>query len=203
MYLPEHFRQTDRTTIFDFMERHSFATVVTVQDGEPFASHLPLLVDRDAGPHGMLVGHLALANSQHRQAAGQRVLVLFQGPHTYISPTWYAEPNVVPTWNYATIHAYGVWEPIDDQTSLKRIVRETVDVHECTMPQPWRLDEDAPLVDALLKQIVGFRIVIDRLEAKWKLNQNHSQVRRERVIAALEERNHGDDRAIAALMRST
>lgn len=201
MYLPEHFRQTDRNTIFDFIEAHGFATVVSRHGDEPFASHLPLLVDRAAGPNGTITGHLARANPQWVDAAGQTVLVIFNGPHAYISPRWYAEPNVVPTWNYATVHAYGRWETLDDAATVKQIVADTTKFYESALPQPWPLEVDTPLVDGLAKMIVGFRIVIDRLEAKFKLNQNHSPARRERVIAELSKSDADDARAIASMMR--
>jgi len=201
MYLPEHFRQTDPAAIFDFMAAHGFATVVTRHADEPFASHLPLLVDRQAGPHGTIVGHLARANPQHHSADGQSTLVVFAGPHAYISPTWYAEPNTVPTWNYTAVHAYGRWETIDDADAVRRIVADTVNFYEQAMPQPWPFDETSPLVDGLVRQIVGFRIVVERLEAKWKLNQNHSAARRERVVQALSQRPDDDSQAIAELMR--
>lgn len=201
MYVPKHFEQTDRGAIFDFMEAHSFATVITRHGDEPLASHLPLLVDRTAGEHGTIVGHLARANPQAADAAGQTALVIFGPVHAYISPRWYAEPNTVPTWNYATVHAYGKWEAIDDTATLKQIVADTTTFNERQLPQPWSIDEAGPVVDAILPQIVGFRIRIERIDAKWKLNQNHSQARRERVIAALETRDDYDSRAIATLIR--
>lgn len=202
MYVPQHFQQTDRAAIFEFMEAHSFATVITRHGDEPLASHLPLLVDRTAGEHGTLVGHLARANPQAVDAAGQRALVVFGPVHAYISPRWYAEPNTVPTWNYATVHAYGRWEVLDDEAIKRKIVADTTTFNERHLPQPWSIDEAGPVVDALLPQIVGFRIVIERIDAKWKLNQNHSQARRDRVVAALETRHDYDSQSIAALMRN-
>jgi transcriptional regulator len=202
MYIPDHFRVTDRDAVFDFMQAHGFATVVTEHGGEPFASHLPLLVDRGAGANGTIIGHLAAANPQWMSADGQTALVIFSGPHAYVSPRWYAEPNVVPTWNYTTVHAYGRWETVDDPAAVKQIVADTVKFYEAGLPEPWPLDVDAQLVDGLVKQIVGFRIVVERLEAKFKLNQNHSQARRERVIAELSKSERDDPRAIAALMRT-
>lgn len=201
MYLPAAFRDDDPATIFDFMESHPFAAVVTVRDGEPFASHVPLLVDRTAGPHGTLVGHVARANLQWQAADGQPVLVVFSGPQAYVSPTWYAEPNTVPTWNYAAVHAVGRWQTIDDGPTLLEIVTKLTDRFERSLPEPWRVDPGSPLVEGLLKQIVGFRIVVERVEAKFKLNQNHSAARRERVIAALGAREDADSRAVADLMR--
>ena len=201
MYIPDHFRVSDRESIFDFMTAHGFATVISQRGDEPFASHLPLLLDRTAGPNGTIIGHLARANPQWVDAAGQSVLVIYSGPHAYISPRWYAEPNVVPTWNYATVHAYGRWETVDDPLSVKQIVNDTVDFYEAGLPEPWSLDADTPLVDGLVKQIVGFRIVVERLEAKFKLNQNHSQARRDRVVTELSKSKRSDERAVADLMR--
>ena len=201
MYVPAAFAVDDQPTLFDFAERHSFATLISQHDGVPLASHLPLLVDRAHGERGLIVGHMARANPQWTDAAGQNVLVVFAGPHAYVSPTWYAEPNTVPTWNYTAVHAYGRWETIDDAASLQNIVAKLVDLYESAMPQPWPFDGDTPFAEGLLKQIVGFRIVVERWEAKFKLNQNHSQMRRERVVAGLETRGDYDSRAVAKLMR--
>ncbi len=202
MYLPAAFRETDPNVIFDFVERHSFGLLTTVHREEPFTSHLPMLVERAAGPEGALVGHWARANPQAIDADGRSALAVFTGPHAYVSPTWYAEPNVVPTWNYATVHAYGRLETFDDDERLLDVVRRSVDAYEASLAQPWRLDEDAPTVRALLGQIVGFRLVVERWEAKFKLNQNHSEARRERVVAALLERGDADSVGVARLMRT-
>ena len=200
MYLPDHFRVDDPESIFGFVERHGFALLTTVHEGAPFTSHLPLLLERNGGPQGRIVGHMARANPQWRDAAGTTGLIVFVGPHAYVSPTWYAEPNVVPTWNYAAVHAYGRLEIEEDPSALKEIVGRTTDWYETGRNPPWKLDAGAPLVDALARQIVGFRMTVDRWEAKFKLNQNHPQARRERVIAALEAGEDADGRKIAAMM---
>jgi transcriptional regulator len=202
MYLPDHFRVDDPAAIFDFAERHGFALLTTVHEGVPFTSHLPLLVEREGGSHGRITGHMARANPQWRDAAGQTGLVVFVGPHAYISPTWYAEPNTVPTWNYAAVHAYGRLEIDEDPKALRAIVGRTTNYYEAGRDPQWKLDADAPLVDGLVKQIVGFRMTVDRWEAKFKLNQNHSEARRERVIAGLEAGEDADGRKIAAMMRN-
>jgi transcriptional regulator len=201
MYLPDHFRVDDPATIFDFAERHGFALLSTVHDGVPFTSHLPLLLERDGGPQGRIVGHMARANPQWRDAAGQTALVVYAGPHAYVSPTWYAEPNTVPTWNYAAVHAYGRLEIEEDPQAIKQIVARTTKFYEAGRTPEWLLDADSPLVEGLVKQIVGFRITVDRWEAKFKLNQNQSAARRARVIAALEAGEDSDGREIAAMMR--
>ena len=203
MYVPAHFAVTDRVILHAFMEQYSFGVLMSQVDGLPFASHLPLLLDREAAPNGTIIGHMARANPQWRELDAQTVLAVFPGPHAYISPTWYEAENVVPTWNYTAVHATGRAEVIDDRDALLVIVARSVAVYEASMSSPWVLDRDGPMVDRLLAQIVGFRIRIDRLEGKWKLNQNHSVERREKVIAALERQAAPGGMTVADLMRQT
>lgn len=201
MYVPASFAEADRARLHDFIEQHSFATLVSSDDNGLTGSHLPLLLDRDASLHGRLVGHMARANSQWEQADGQPVLAIFHGPHAYISPTWYETPNTVPTWNYVTVHASGTFHLVSDKQRLLEIVRRTVDVYESPLPQPWSLQNaDPEFVARLLDAIVGFEIDIERLEGKWKLNQNHPVERRERVIRALHAAGQHDGLRIADLM---
>ena len=164
MYVPASFAVTEPAVLHEFMERHSFATLVSHDGTEPFASHVPLLLDRDTGPKCRLIGHVARANPQWKHAGGQRVLAIFSGPHAYVSPTWYAAQNVVPTWNYVAVHAYGVLRLIDARERLREIVRRTVAVYEANMPQPWSVDmPEAAFIDKLLESIVGFVIDVDRI----------------------------------------
>lgn len=204
MYIPASFHETDLIKLHDFIERHSFATLFSRQDDESVASHLPLLLERDVAPHGRLIGHMARANSQWQTAAGQRVLVIFHGPHAYISPSWYDARNVVPTWNYIAVHAYGTLRLIEDHNLLRDIVQRTVQCHEAIRPQPWSMDSPEPdFLDKLLTAIVGFEIDIERLEGKWKLNQNHSAERRANVIRGLRETDRHDALQIAEWMEAT
>lgn len=182
------------------MRGHSFATLVSHVGGEPFASHLPLLIDAEAGPHGTLVGHMARANPQWR-SDDDSFLAIFHGPHAYISPTWYEDTDVVPTWNYAAVHAYGRLQLIEDRSTLEQIVRDYVAFYEAAMPQPWTISASREYLDKMLAAIVGFRIEITRLEGKFKLNQNHPQQRRERVIKTLTERGDENSLEVAVLMR--
>lgn len=202
MYVPPHFAQTDAATLHAFIERYSFGLLVSDAGGEPFATHLPFLLERTAGPHGSLVGHLARANPHWQTLEGRTALAVFSGPHAYVSPTWYETENMVPTWNYTAVHAYGRVSLIDDRAELLDILRRSVAVYEAAMPRPWVLDTAAVFVDRLVGQIVGFRLPIDRLEGKWKLGQNHPVERREKVIAALQA-GDGDAPAVAELMRAT
>lgn len=204
MYCPESFRVTDLERLHDFIQRESFATPVSNTPDGPVASHVPLLLDRQRGPSGCLIGHLARANPQWRTAAGQSVLAIFHGPHAYVSPSWYEKRDVVPTWNYATVHARGMFTPLEDRERLRSLVRETVARYEAARPQPWSADApDAEFFDRLLEGIVGFEIPIARLDGKWKLSQNHSLARRRKVQAALQASGDPQANAVAALMAGT
>jgi len=204
MYMPTAFQETDLTTLHRFIEQHSFALLCSaVEDGTPFASHLPLLLDRQAAPLGVLVGHMARANPQWRHADGKPVLAVFSGPHAYVSPAWYGTEQVVPTWNYVVVHATGVLRPIHDRDALLAIVRQTVSVYEGARSRPWQLGEPDDFLERMLRAIVGFRIEIAGIEGKWKLSQNHSRSRREGVMRGLREEGGDDAAIIAGLMEQT
>jgi transcriptional regulator len=201
MYIPAVFAEAELSKLHDFIEQNSFGVLVSQVEGLPFATHLPFLLDRTAGPHGTLIGHLARANPQWRAAAGQTALAIFSGPHAYISPTWYEAEQVVPTWNYTAVHAYGRVETIEDKGALLDIVREMVRVHEQAMPRPWSFDPSTTYAERMLAQIVGFRIEVEKIEGKWKLNQNQPIERRRKVVRALREQE-GNAQAVAALMET-
>ncbi len=204
MYVPPHFSQHDPNEIRSFVRRHSFATLTSTEAvGEMVASHLPLLLDEQAGSQGTLVGHLARANPQWQSLEGQRVLVVFSGPHAYISPTWYAEPNTVPTWNYTAVHANGTCRLVHETAELLGILRDYAAFYEASLPEPWRFDHETEFASRMAAQVVGFRIEVSRWEGKWKLAQNHPVARRRRTIAALESQGDINAHEIAALMRAT
>jgi transcriptional regulator len=202
MYIPSAFAESDQPKLHDFIESHSFGLLVS-QGEEPSASHLPFLLDRQSGPRGRLIGHMARANPQWQQASGNSVLVVFSGPHAYISPSWYEAENVVPTWNYVAIHVYGTLRLIEDRGALMQVVRDTVDRYEQAMPQSWTFDGSADFLDRLVQMIVGFHIEIDRIEGKWKLSQNHTPERRERVIGGLLASTDSGAHDVARLMRES
>lgn len=202
MYVPSSFRMDDPAELHEFIRRHSFATLTTQGANGMIASHLPLLLDAEAGPHGRLLGHMARANPQWRDVRGE-CLAVFAGPHAYISPTWYETPGTVPTWNYVAVHAYGTIRLVEDREGLRDILRRSVETYEASMPAPWSYDETDPDIDKMLAAIVGFHIEISRVEGKAKLNQNHPEERRRKVIRALEARTDDDSRAIARLMVKT
>ena len=200
MYIPSAFEEKDPGKLFDFMQAYSFGLLVSLHQGEPFASHLPFLLERSSGPHGALLGHMARANPHWRDLDGKEVLVVFSGPHTYVSPTWYESDHVVPTWNYVAVHAYGAFRLVEDADTLTRILAATVATYERDMPTPWSIDSSSDYFGKMLRGIVGFRVEISRLEGKWKLNQNHPQERRDKVIRVLEQSPSPDAREIARLM---
>ena len=152
----------------------------------------------------MLWGHCAKPNPQWRHLqARPRAVATFLGPHAYMSPSVYADLTRVPTWNYLAVHAYGALQLVEDREGLHDILTRLVSVYERGMPEPWSYDESDPDIDMMLKAIVGFRIELSRLEGKAKLNQNHPEERRRKVIRALEAQTDDDSRAIARLMTAT
>lgn len=204
MYTPFSFVENDLSKLHSCIEENSFATLVTTDSAGPVVSHLPLLLDRNAGSNGTLIGHMAKANSQWRDIRNAGALAIFHGPHTYISPGWLDEQNVVPTWNYVAVHAAGKVKLVEDQAELLGIVRRYVNVYEASMPEPWQLESAEPeFIEKLLDAIVGFTIEITSIEGKWKLNQNHPEERRQRIIDGLQTRPDENSAQIADLMRST
>lgn len=211
MYVPPYFAEQEPAVLHKFVRANSFAALVSIgADGAPVASHLPLLLDENQGAQGTLVGHLARANPQWQQLAGQQVLAVFSGPHAYISPTWYAEApaadgtqHVVPTWNYTAVHIYGVCRIEHDLDATLAILQRYVDFYETGQRAPWKFADGTHFARRLAEQVVGFQIEITRWEGKWKLGQNHPAERRARTAAALAALDDAASQAIAALMRQT
>lgn len=202
MYLPGHFEVTDRATLEAFIERHSFATLVNVVDGAPFATHLPLVLDRGGSEHGSLLGHVARANPHWKSFDGaSQALAIFQGPHAYVSPSSYAATPAVPTWNYAVVHAYGAPRAIDDEVWLVRLVDRLVGIYEAGRTPPWPGTLPADYKAKQLRAIVGFEMVITRIEGKFKLNQNRSLEDQRGAIRDLETRDDPEAQAVAAMMK--
>jgi transcriptional regulator len=183
MYLPTPFIESRPEILQKVMRENGFATVVTAADGVPFASHVPVLVDGELAAGGLKIrGHVARANPHWKQLAnGGPVLVMFQGPHAYVSPSWYADPQNVPTWNYAVVHAHGRAARLAP-ADLRTLLQDLVDAHERGAERPWRFDSlPADTIDNLLGAIVGFEIAVERLEGKMKLSQNRSPDDQRRV----------------------
>jgi transcriptional regulator len=199
MYIPSPFAMNDEVKLFDFIEQHSFGMLVSQHGDEPFATHLPFLLRREEGSQSALLGHMARANPHWQVANEKPVLVVFAGPHAYISPSWYEAENVVPTWNYVAVHVYGMLKTIHEPEALTEILRASLATFE-EPESPFKFDPSSDFAIKLRQQIVGFRIDITRFEGKWKLNQNHPRERREKVIRALRKRTDADSLSIANLM---
>ena len=201
MYVPNHFNVTDRERIAALIHDFGFATLISTTFDGPQVTHAPLQFDLD---REVLIGHIARANP-HAAALqnGASMLAIFHGPHSYVSPTWYSDehplvPNV-PTWNYAAVHVTGIVTRLDDDAAKWKIVSDLAAQYEAGSLSPW----DARGLDAhagKLNAIVGFEIVIEKIEAKFKLSQNRSVQDQENVIAKLMSSESSEARATAALM---
>ena len=187
MYIPKHFSEDDLAVLHTLMRDYSFANLVSVgEDGVPFATPLPFMFEADPQPYGALQAHMALGNPQWQMFHPEReVLVIFQGPHAYITPSWYEEELSVPTWNYATVHAYGIPRIITDHDELYAHLKKLVATHEAGFAEPWGFDLPIDYVDKRMKGVVGFSLEISRLEGKFKMSQNRSQNEIVRVSAEL------------------
>jgi transcriptional regulator len=199
MYMPKHFVETRVEVLHGLIRGYPFATVVANTAGGLVANHLPFeLVG------GVLHGHVARGN-ELAQLDGAEVLLVFHGPDGYISPNWYPSKHEtgreVPTWNYAVVHVHGRLKVIDDAAWLRRLLDTLTDHHEADQPQPWKVS-DAPEdhIEKSLKAIVGLEIVIDRIEGKFKLSQNHPARNRAGVVTGLRQRDNDGDAELAALM---
>lgn len=199
MYIPSHFKITDKKIAYEIMKENSFATIFSQHNGMPFATHLPLILNKD---HTYIYGHFARPNAQWKDIQNQTVLAVFYGPHCYISPSWYETNKAVPTWNYVTVHVYGEVELIDDENELVDSFHDMVSKYEAS-DSPYKLQEvDASYLAGMNKGVQGFKIKIDKIEGKAKLSQNHPQQRQERVIKQLEQSSNTDEQQIALLMKA-
>ena len=201
MYVPPHFSETRPEAIHQLLRDHPLGILVTrTTTGELDANHLPLELILDGSTLGTLRGHVSKANPVWQQSALEsEVLAIFQGPQRYISPGWYATKKetgkVVPTWNYAVVHAYGIMRIIEDQIWLQQLVEKLTTRHEASRLQPWKTS-DAPhhYIQSQLQGIVGIEIPISRWIGKWKMNQNRPEVDRESVMDALADQEDFDSR---------
>jgi transcriptional regulator len=200
MYVPKNFEVTDPTTIADFVRANPFAAMVSVLDGAIIATHLPVLAEGDVASGGVLLGHVARANDHIRAFDGAtESFVIFSGPHAYVSPTWYASGPAVPTWNYGAVHVYGVATAMTPVETIAFVTRLT-DHFEGSSAFSSTLSPD--YVSGLARGIVGFRLAISRVEAKFKLSQNRPAEDAPRVVQELAQHEAAGDRDLAALMSS-
>ena len=203
LYVPSSFEPGDRAAAARLVHDHPFATLVTPADPEPLISHVPLLLQPTSEPHGTLVGHVARANPHWRAAPGVESIAVFHGPHAYVSPSWYADPAaMVPTWNYATVHAHGPLEIVDDAAEARGVLEALVHRFESDRESPWSLAMPEAKLASVVGAIVAFRIRIRRLDVKFKLSQNRTRDDRSRVIRALDASVDADALATARWMRA-
>jgi transcriptional regulator len=199
VYIPPLNRVEDRKAINAFLHAHAFATLITDSGGKIIASHLPVLFDESAN---VLRSHMARANEQWKNfAATNEVLCIFHGPHAYISPSWYEQQHTVPTWNYAVVHVYGK-PSLVDEAELKQIVLDTTEKFESAMPLPWKIPLSEKEIAGMLKAIVGFKIEITSVEAKFKLGQNRSREDQEKMLRNLKAAPDIESRALAQFIRA-
>ncbi|PQZ57083.1 transcriptional regulator [Bacillus sp. MYb209] len=198
MYIPKYFTIQDEETKYEIIEQNGFATLFSQHNGAPYATHLPLLLDREAR---ILYGHFARSNEQWKDSGNQQVLAVFQGPHSYISPSWYETNKAVPTWNYVAVHVYGELEIVEDEQELIDSLQDLVHKYENPKSTYSLNDVDPNYIEGLSKGIVGFKIKISKIEGKAKLSQNHSVERRGLVIEELEKVGSEGSRGIAGLMK--
>jgi transcriptional regulator len=204
MYVPRHFAQNDRQRTHELIRDHALATLITEVDSRLEVTHVPVVLDGDRGEHGTLRFHLARANLTARALEGeQEILLVFTGPHTYISPDWYEDTQRVPTWNYAVAHVYGVPRVLDDR-ELRHLLDDLSHAHESRLPKsPWTLDKlPAELVEKMCRAIVGFELPISEIQGKWKMDQNRADADRAGVVAALDSLDGEERRAVADTMRA-
>ena len=196
MYLPKHFEVTDEETIDRFARSHPFATLVTTDDdGAPFVSHIPLIL-RNAEGDRVIMGHVARANPHRRLLEkGRPTLAIFQGPHAYVSPSWYTEHPAVPTWNYGTVHMSGPASLMNDDELLS-FLDDLIATFEPS--EPYRAPQE--FKEQMARGVVGFRMVVTTVQAKFKMSQNRGVQDQRAVIETFEA---GSEPELAALMRET
>jgi transcriptional regulator len=211
MYRPTAFVENDRDTIARMIRAHPFGQLITCDQGRSEVTHLPFMLHWDktiqgqgqgyGNSKGKLISHIARANPQWQHFAhGEEVLVVFQGPHTYISPSWYKNFGV-PTWNYAAVHVRGTVRLIEDEARLIAMLTELTEFHEAARSEPWVFDIDPERRAHLMTMLIGFEIDITDIQATFKFNQNRSEEDRAGVIAALSQSPDANDQAVARLMR--
>jgi len=200
MYSPEHFKETNPERISALIKGNPLGMLITAPDGEPFVSHLPFILESSAGSQGKLLGHMARANPQWQHfVEGSKVLVVFQGPHAYVSPSWYSSPGV-PTWNYAVVHLRGIPRLLEGESELEALVEQITHVHESNLPNPWKPNLTGERRSKLLNMIVGFEIEITHIQGKFKLSQNRPPEDQRSVVDKLSQSNNQTEAAVAKLM---
>jgi transcriptional regulator len=202
MYIPKFFKLDDPEKARVFIEKNSFGILINQLDGKHLATHIPLLIETNSNNETILSGHIAKANNQWKAfREDQEVLVIFQGPHAYISSSWYDHENV-PTWNYTAVHVYGKIKISDNKTVFNQLSK-LVDTYETENKNPVSISKmSAGMVENQMKAIVGFEILITEIQAAEKLSQNRDEKNYNNIIAELEKKGDVDSLQVAAAMKN-
>lgn len=205
MYIPPAFKDADLASIHETMRSARLANLVTSTASGLICTPLPLFLDENEGDHGVLYGHLAKANPQWKEVPTGEALAIFNGPDAYVTPSWYASKKehgkVVPTWNYAAVHAYGEVEFFEDADRLYNVITRLTDLYERPRAESWAVtDAPADFIKAQLRGIVGLRMPIARIDAKRKMSQNRSEADRAGVVTGLSDSDREEDRRVAAMI---
>ena len=209
MYLPKHFEERDAGRLRSLIQRYPLGALVTATESGLDANHIPFLFADTGGAAGTLHGHIARANPLWREGVRDATaLVIFQGPNSFISPSWYPSKRenarVVPTWNYAVVHVHGVLRFVDDPAWVRSHVEALTREHEGKRDPPWAVtDAPAEFVDKMVSAVVGIEISITRWYGKWKVSQNRSAADRVGVVEGLEREASASSVAMAALVKET
>lgn len=202
MYMPQAFEEKDPDLVFGLMSSLGVATVVSNGPDGMIASHVPVEIDREGGAQGIVRCHFAKPNPQQSLiTAGTEVLFIFQGPLAYVTPSWYATKaetgKVVPTLNFAVVHAYGTGRAVEDPIAVRRHLTALTDRFEAGFPEPWKVT-DAPdqYIDRLMKGITVVEVALTRLEGKWKLSQNRPEADRRGVAEGFRNDGRADMQAL-------
>ena len=199
MYIPHYYKNEDLEEVKEFIRQNSFAILVNQVDGKPWATHIPLELSRNTQGEERLIGHIAKANPQWKSfSSDSKVLAIFNGPHTYVSSSWYKEEEV-PTWNYIAVHIYGEVK-IQDQEALYKSLDDLVNKYEKDSVKPISLDQLSKKTMRQIRGVVGFEISVKEVHAAYKLSQGRPEDH-QRIISELERRNHGGGTAIAEEMK--
>lgn len=202
MYIPKQFVEKNLDRLHAFMRNYPFATLITWNDGYPFVTHLPFILDAKRGKEGTLIGHMAKKNPQSRHiVTDAEALVIFQGPHVYVSPSWYAGEHNVPTWNYTVVHAFGSLKAVENLDAVQAILDNQTACYEAEFPEPWSIPWSDERNHHMLQGLIAFELTIGRLEGKFKLNQNKTEADRHQVIESLQTSARSDDHEVARMMQ--
>jgi transcriptional regulator len=199
MYVPKHYQAPDEATLLAFMQRYSFATLVTAPGGQPVANHLPFVVSKPAQGPLVLTSHMARANSQWQHLAGHPALVIFTEPHAYISPRHYEQAVNVPTWNYIAVHATATARLLPNAAEQYQVLEDMIAAYEPEYLAQWR-ELPATYKERMRQAIVPFELHVTDLQAKFKLSQNRSEQERHTIAAALGQSPADVERQLAGYM---